>query len=215
MLMMMKTGNAVITPNEAEKKNIVEYYANCDAKTNDSLIALDLAEVKAKAKAEAKAKAKAKAEAEEQAFILESEPLSIILLKIEQEINAFIDSEKTRLKSFTRGNFGFTVFVEEYMAANSIDVANEMNKLIDVYNNAITTFVNANKSNFKSKYDQKRRKRFETHDNCTCGCGNGGTCIIFTETAGHFHKKFMSLYGFGNFAQNRIDENNASATYRP
>ena len=200
MCMIMRTGNAVITPNEAAQKDICNHIT---------------AKREAKAKADAKAEAEAKAKAEKQEMISESDPLSIILIQIRQEIEAFIDSVRENIKSVNGGRLEFTLFVEEYMKNNCISIYNEMNTLIVKYNDAITTFVNANESKLKFEYNQYRRKSFETCTNCTCGGGNGGTCILFKEINYHFHEDFMALCGFKNFAITRRDEHNASATYRP
>ena len=212
MIFYLKSGKAVITSNDEDYKSTVKAFTNYQAKLAVRVedLALDLAKALAKAKAKAEASALAKAKA------IEREPLSITLLKIEQEKEAFIDSVQNKIKSVNGGRLEFTLSVEEYMAKNSIRIYNEMNKLIVKYNDAITTFVNANESKLKFKYNQYSIiKSFETYTNCTCGGGSGGTCIIFKDIPYHFHEDFMALCGFKNFAIKRRDEHNASATYRP
>ena len=201
MCMFMRTFNAVITPNEAEKKNIVEYYAKRDANTNDSLIALAKAEALASALASAKAKAKAeaKAEAKKQAFILETEPLNIILEQIQQEINAFKKITKTDFKQkYPYYHTSFTSDVIPYMEKKSPEIVERMKELYAEYNSAIDTFVDVNGSNHEFSY--KKKGIFDSFTDCTCEYKP--TCIFRVIDFGniyikfHFTAEFMEMFGF-------------------
>ena len=204
MCMIMRTFNAVITPNEEEYERVYNHLAEkAEAK------ALALASASALALAEASASAEAEAKAEKQAFILETKPLYIILEQIQQKINAFKNITETDFEQkFPYHHTSFTSVVIPYMEKKSPEIVARMKELYAEYDSAIDTFVNVNGSNHKFSY--KKKGIFESFTDCTCEYKP--TCIFHVIDFGnshniyikfHFKAEFMEMFGFNLAEINR------------
>ena len=199
MCMIMRTGNAVITPNKKEYERVFNHLAEkakAKAKADAKAEAKSKDDAKAEAEAEAKAKAKAIALAE---FEAESEPLSIKLVPILEEINNFKIITKTNFeKSLPNDHTSFTSSsVRDYMEKKVPEIVKRMNELYTEFNNEITTFVNDNGSNLKFSYKQYNKESFTASTECMCKYKP--TCIFHDIYYGiqiHFHTEFMEMFGF-------------------